>query len=178
MNFAHHLLRFCLVLLPAALTACAQFPLLGDGASERPAQAPTTAEAQPHADDTPEVHGLAAWAAWIDTAPPQRIQGVVADLRKLNAPSAMEQARLGMLLTRPGHPGFAPRDGLAALNSALAKSKDLARHDIQTVAATADATEAWLSHAAQLRQRAADAEARVLDLEAKIRALAEIENGQ
>lgn len=181
MTTNRRLLRLGLLLPTAALAACAQLPLIGTSGTERdnlagdddPQTAPVTL-----ADDTPEPHGLAAWAAWISTAPPERLQRVVIDLRKLAEPSALERARLGLLLTRPGHADFAPQAGLNALNSALTDSKQLSRHDIQTVAANIDATRSWLAHAERLRKRATEAELQVKDLETKIRALTEIENGQ
>lgn len=170
--------RLGLLLPLAALAACAQFPVTSDrnGADTGSATQADSALALP--DDTPEIHGLAAWAAWIGSADPARIQAVIAELRARDTLSPVERARLGLLLTRPGHPGFAPQAGLNALSTALADRGDLTRHDIQTIAANMDETQAWLAQTTRLQAQASAAEARAQDLEAKIRALAEIENGQ
>lgn len=181
MNLNRYLSRFGILLLLAGVGGCAQIPLLGER-DHHPAEDKTHASAEQldaiaAEDDEPEVHGLAAWSAWIATAPPQRVQAVVADLRALTDPTAMQSARLGLLLTRPGHADFAPNAGLAAMNRALAGGNTLARHDIQTLAASIDETEAWLEHTNRLHDRAAAAEALSAELEAKIQALADIENG-
>lgn len=181
MNLPRQLPRFGLLLLLAGMGGCAQIPLLGDrdrsAAQDTAEAAPQQAETLAADDDEPEVHGLAAWTAWIASAPPQRVRAVIADLQALGAPTAMQSARLGVMLARPGHADFAPRAGLAAMNRALAAGDDLARHDIQTLAASIDETQAWLAHTDRLSDRAAAAEALAADLEAKIQALAEIENG-
>lgn len=181
MSLIRHLPRLGMLLLLAGVGGCAQLPLLGD--RDRPPAKDTSkasteqAETLAAEDDQPEVHGLAAWAAWIATAPPERLQAVIADLRALGEPTAMQSARLGLLLARPGHADFAPDAGLAALNRALSEGDNLARHDIQTLAASIDETQAWLDHTNRLTNRAATAEALAAELEAKIQALADIENG-
>ena len=171
----HPVVRLTVLALLLGLSACAQFPLNRDkAATPEPLGEQVAADESESAD----VHGLAAWAAWIASANPERRSTELAKLRALDTPNAEQMARLGLLQTRPGHAGFAPQAGLQALNAALAASKGMPRHDIQTIAAATDATQAWLAYNERLRTRASAAEANARDLESKIRALTEIESGE
>lgn len=156
------------------LAGCALLP--GQGPRDDQARA-ADPEPRPQGIQTVDHHDLPTFAAGLVSSDSAGIASRLAALQALPERTPLQDAQLGLILTRPGHPGFAPDKGLAALERALADSQRLERTDIQIIAAQMDLTQAWLNHSAALRQDLREAQRTRLDLERKIRALTEIEHG-
>lgn len=143
----------------------------------RTAPAPAEPASAQSLDSMPATD-VASLAAGLVTASEQAMAERLGRLRGVPQRSALQEAELGLLLTRPGHGGFDPVSGLAALERALADSAELSRTDIQVIAAQMDLTHAWMRHHAGLEQRLERAERARADLERKIQALTEIERDE